>query len=123
MVPRLSSCDGEATAVVNLPNGEMMELHLQKGLGHSRSVIALYLLLIPAVSMAYFDPGSGAFMVQTIFTLVGAALFYMRHPMRLFRMVGESLRRLVRSRGGALEPIDAEELGKLDRAIAGEDVK
>lgn len=96
---------------------------MQKGLCHSRSAIALYLALIPAVSMAYFDPGSGAFMVQTIFTLIGAALFYIRHPMRLFRVITESLRRVFRNRGTVLAAADAEELEKLDGAIVGEEVK
>jgi hypothetical protein len=40
------------------------------------------LALAPAAAMAYIDPGNGAYMVQALFTLVGAALFYVRHPIR-----------------------------------------
>jgi hypothetical protein len=32
--------------------------------------------------MAYVDPGSGAYMVQMLFAMVGVGLFYLRHPIR-----------------------------------------
>jgi hypothetical protein len=49
--------------------------------------IALVAMLgtAPGVAFAYIDPGNGAYMVQALFTLVGAALFYLRHPIHLLR--------------------------------------
>jgi len=38
--------------------------------------------MAPTVALAYIDPGNGAYMVQALFALVGAALFYLRHPIR-----------------------------------------
>jgi len=43
------------------------------------------LVTAPGVAMAYIDPGNGAYMVQALFTLIGAALFYLRHPISLLR--------------------------------------
>lgn len=40
--------------------------------------------LAPSLAWSYIDPGNGAYMVQLLFTLVGAALFYLRHPVRFF---------------------------------------
>ena len=48
-------------------------------------LIALVLMTAPGAAMAYIDPGSGAYMVQAIFTLVAAGLFYARHPIRSLR--------------------------------------
>lgn len=46
------------------------------------AAVVLVLCMAPAAAMAYIDPGNGAYMVQALFTLVGAALFYLRHPIR-----------------------------------------
>ena len=43
---------------------------------------ALVLAMAPGAAMAYIDPGSGAYMVQALFALVAAGLFYARHPIR-----------------------------------------
>jgi len=52
----------------------------------SRRVIALLILsVVPAVALAYIDPGSGSYMVQVILTLGATGLFYLRHPVRLFQ--------------------------------------
>jgi hypothetical protein len=49
----------------------------------SRFVAVVVILAVaPGAAMAYIDPGSGAYMVQALFALVGAALFYLRHPIR-----------------------------------------
>jgi hypothetical protein len=40
--------------------------------------------LAPSLAWSYIDPGNGAYMVQLLFTLAGAALFYIRHPVRFF---------------------------------------
>lgn len=47
----------------------------------------LFLALAPSLAWSYIDPGNGAYMVQVIFTLFGAALFYIRHPVRFFHAV------------------------------------
>jgi hypothetical protein len=55
-------------------------------LSYSRiALMALILGLAPAAAMAYIDPGSGAYMVQVLFTLAAAAFFYVRHPIRSLR--------------------------------------
>jgi hypothetical protein len=47
---------------------------------------AVFILsMAPDAALAYIDPGNGAYMVQALFTLVGAALFYIRHPIRSLR--------------------------------------
>jgi hypothetical protein len=38
--------------------------------------------MTPGVTLAYVDPGNGAYMVQALFALIGAAFFYLRHPIR-----------------------------------------
>jgi hypothetical protein len=62
--------------------------------GNFLPVGALVVLLwatAPGVAQAYIDPGNGAYMVQALFTIVGAALFYLRHPIRSFRAASEWL--------------------------------
>jgi hypothetical protein len=49
-------------------------------------VVAL-LALAPGLAWSYIDPGNGAYIVQTLFTLVAAGLFYLRHPLRSMRAV------------------------------------
>jgi|HubBroStandDraft_5_1064220.scaffolds.fasta_scaffold1162236_2 hypothetical protein len=48
------------------------------------AVVAI-LASAPTAAMAYIDPGNGAYMVQVLFTIVGAALFYLRHPVRTMK--------------------------------------
>jgi hypothetical protein len=48
-------------------------------------LMVLILATAPGAAMAYIDPGSGAYMVQALFTLVAAGLFYARHPIRSLR--------------------------------------
>jgi hypothetical protein len=55
-----------------------------------------FLAASPSVAMAYIDPGNGAYMVQALFTLLGAALFYVRHPIRTAKLIWNR----VRGRGG-----------------------
>ena len=38
--------------------------------------VVVVLASAPGLAMAYIDPGNGAYMVQVIFTLVGAGAFY-----------------------------------------------
>jgi hypothetical protein len=49
------------------------------------------LALAPTLAWSYIDPGNGAYMVQTLFTLIGAALFYVRHPVRSLRALWDWL--------------------------------
>jgi len=50
--------------------------------------VVLAFSAVPGLAMAYIDPGNGAYMVQVIFTLVGAGLFYLRHPIRSLQAMG-----------------------------------
>jgi hypothetical protein len=50
-------------------------------------MIAVALFAVPAVALAYINPGNGAYMVQALFTLAGAGMFYLRHPSRLLQAV------------------------------------
>jgi hypothetical protein len=52
-----------------------------------RALIVLLLVTAPGAAMAYIDPGSGAYMVQAVFTVVAAALFYARHPIRTLQAI------------------------------------
>jgi hypothetical protein len=54
--------------------------------------VAAVLSLAPTLAQAYIDPGNGAYMVQVLFTLVGASLFYVRHPIRSLKALGRRLR-------------------------------
>jgi len=55
-------------------------------------LIVAFLAVSPTVAMAYIDPGNGAYMVQALFTLLGAALFYVRHPVRTAKLIWNRLR-------------------------------
>jgi len=61
--------------------------------GFRTALIVLFLASAPTLAMAYIDPGNGAYMVQALFTLVGAALFYIRHPIRTAKLVWNRLLR------------------------------
>jgi hypothetical protein len=60
----------------------------------------LILAAAPGAAMAYIDPGNGAYMVQALFTLVGAALFYVRHPIRSAKLAWAALLRRFGSDSG-----------------------
>jgi hypothetical protein len=68
----------------------------QFGFFDTRCALAMLALMIaPGSAIAYIDPGSGAYMVQVIFMVVAAALFYLRHPVRSL----QTLWRWISSRG------------------------
>ncbi len=48
----------------------------------------LVLAMAPGLAQAYIDPGSGAYMVQAVFALVAAVIFYARHPVQSLRAFG-----------------------------------
>jgi hypothetical protein len=57
-----------------------------------RSVLIVgFLATAPTLAMAYIDPGNGAYMVQALFTLIGAALFYVRHPVQTAKLLWRKL--------------------------------
>ncbi len=62
-------------------------------LGTRGALIVLFLATVPTLAMAYIDPGNGAYMVQALFTLIGAALFYIRHPIRTAKLLWNRLTR------------------------------
>lgn len=61
----------------------------------SRKIILLGLLAActPQVSLAYVDPGTGAYLVQGLAALAGAVAFYISHPRELLRRMREKLTR------------------------------
>lgn len=53
----------------------------------SRSaVLTLLLLCFPGVAFAYVDPGTGAYLLQLIIAIFGAAVFYVSRPRLLWKM-------------------------------------
>lgn len=50
-----------------------------------RLTLALVSLATPAIALAYVDPGTGAYLVQGIMALIGAATFYVMRPIRFLR--------------------------------------
>lgn len=60
---------------------------------------AALLSLAPTLALAYIDPGNGAYMVQAIFTMLGAAFFYLKHPLRSLQAFWQWIRRRGHSDG------------------------
>jgi hypothetical protein len=44
-------------------------------------------LAFPSLAFAYIDPGTGAYVVQSLIALFGAAVFYASHPKQLVKRV------------------------------------
>ena len=74
---------------------------------------AALLALAPSLAWSYIDPGNGAYMVQVLFTLIGAALFYIRHPIRFFHAWRDWI---FRRHSSEIEPVDELEAAPLDRS-------
>jgi len=49
--------------------------------------VVVVLAMAPTLAFAYIDPGNGAYMVQALFALMGAAFFYLRHPIRTLKSI------------------------------------
>lgn len=47
--------------------------------------LLLILLLFPSSAYAYIDPGSGMFILQSIFAALGALLFLLKNPLQALR--------------------------------------
>lgn len=45
------------------------------------------LLILPGTAHAYVDPGTGAYLLQTIIAVFGAIVFYVARPVELFRLI------------------------------------
>ena len=41
--------------------------------------------IIPNYALAYIDPGTGAFIIQTLVAILGAVAFYLGYPIRLIK--------------------------------------
>ncbi len=54
-------------------------------------VLSMLLIALPQTSFAYVDPGTGAYVIQAIVALIGAAVFYISHPMELIRRIKSKL--------------------------------
>ncbi len=76
-------------------------------------LLVAFLGTAPTVAMAYIDPGNGAYMVQVLFTLVGAALFYVRHPIRTLKLIWQRL-----SGGAKSDPEAAADAAAADAPIS-----
>jgi hypothetical protein len=94
--------------------------------GVREALIVLLLATAPTLAMAYIDPGNGAYMVQALFTLVGAALFYIRHPIRSAKLVWNRLLRrdnresAPHSTSEAIPPAARETQGELPAEVSQE---
>jgi hypothetical protein len=63
------------------------QLH-KNGAAHAKRLrwtVAAVTLTTPAIAFAYVDPGTGAYVVQSIMALFGVATFYAMRPFRFLR--------------------------------------
>lgn len=49
------------------------------------SRLLLLLALLPAAAYAYIDMGTGAYLVQALMTIAGAAILFIRHPIKTLK--------------------------------------
>jgi hypothetical protein len=54
-------------------------------------LLSALMLCLPQTSFAYVDPGTGAYVVQALVVLAGAAIFYITHPVELLRRLKTKL--------------------------------
>ena len=45
----------------------------------------LFFLILQNYAFAYIDPGTGAFIIQTLIAVMGAIVFYLGYPIRLLK--------------------------------------
>lgn len=48
----------------------------------NRTIVALALILLPLQAYAYIDPGSGMLLIQGLIAAIGAALMFIRNPIK-----------------------------------------
>lgn len=52
------------------------------------SLIYIFLFLMPFKhTLAYVDPGTGAFIIQSFVAVIGAIFFYLGYPVRVIREI------------------------------------
>lgn len=51
------------------------------------SVVFTYLFITADLVYAYFDPGTGSFIIQSIIGLFGVIIFYLGYPFRVFKKI------------------------------------
>lgn len=54
-------------------------------------VLCAIFLCVPQTSFAYVDPGTGAYVIQAVAALVGAAVFYVSHPRELIKRIRDRI--------------------------------
>lgn len=56
---------------------------------HNKKIVILVaaVLLFPGTASAYVDPGTGAYLLQLLIAVFGAAVFYISRPAQLFRLI------------------------------------
>jgi hypothetical protein len=87
---------------------------LENRFGLRFAVVVVVLSLSPALAMAYIDPGNGAYMVQALFTVVAAGIFYLRHPIQSLKALGRWIATRWKHKGSTPEASDGlAELGDL----------
>lgn len=47
--------------------------------------LGIFLLCFPGLAFAYVDPGTGAYLLQLIIAVFGAAVFYLTHPAQFIK--------------------------------------
>jgi len=50
-------------------------------------ILFLYFFLLGSSSYAYFDPGTGSFILQAIITFFAAVVFYLGYPIRYIKQL------------------------------------
>jgi hypothetical protein len=47
----------------------------------------IFILCFPGLAQAYVDPGTGAYLLQLLIAVFGAAVFYISKPSELFKLI------------------------------------
>jgi hypothetical protein len=76
------------------------------------ALVALLLSSAPTLALAYIDPGNGAYMVQALFTMLGAAFFYLRHPLRSLQAFWQKILRRGRSADSLPSQCEPDSMGE-----------
>jgi hypothetical protein len=58
---------------------------MERPIWRRRWIAAAIVLMTPGIAFAYVDPGTGAYLVQSIMAVIGAATFYAARPIRYVR--------------------------------------
>lgn len=58
-----------------------------KRLENFKNLIVFVIFLYPSKAHAYFDPGTGAFILQALVTFFAAVVVYLGYPIRLVKQI------------------------------------